>query len=117
MGDRVDTTNIVVISPRRLENSSLSGGLDDVPYPLIWWEDTSSEDNPEKRYIKYSTLHSFKGLESEVIILADVEDLEGDNSRYQLYVGSSRGRAIMAPFILETQKGVYELRAEDQMRK
>ena len=111
LGDGIKPSDIVILSPRRLENSSLSDGLTGVPFPLVWWEETLDERHDSQAYIKFSTLHSFKGLESEVVILADVEDLVQKTSRHQLYVGASRGRVILAPFISETQREVYEERS------
>jgi len=110
LSEGIDPSDIVVLSPRRLEHSSLKDGLIDVPYPLVWWEDISSESHEGQLYITYSTLHAFKGLESKTIILCDVTDLESELSRHQLYVGASRGRAILAPFISDSQKDIFDNR-------
>ena len=110
LSEGIDPSDIVVLSPRRLEHSSLKDGLIDVPYPLVWWEDISPESHEGQLYITYSTLHAFKGLESKTIILCDVTDLESELSRHQLYVGASRGRAILAPFISDSQKDIFDNR-------
>ena len=107
LGEGIDPSDIVILSPRRLEHSSLKNGLIDVPFPLVWWEDTGLEQYKDQRHVTFSTLHAFKGLESKIVILCDVEDLETENSRHQLYVGSSRGRAILAPFISDSQRGTF----------
>ncbi len=41
------------------------------------------------------TIHSFKGLESDVVFLIDIDDLETPASRSAVYVGASRARAIL----------------------
>lgn len=107
LGEGIDPSDIVILSTRRLENSCLNEGLIEVPFPLVWWEDTGGAQYVDRGLITFSTLHAFKGLESEVVILADVENLVDELPKRQIYVGSSRGRTIMTPFILESQKENY----------
>ena len=49
----------------------------------------------DKDYIKFSTIHSFKGLESKVIILCDVDDIENMNSKMLNYVAISRAKLLL----------------------
>lgn len=50
---------------------------------------------PEPATISFSTIHAFKGLESEAVMLVDVDDLRSDRSRSLLYVGASRARTLL----------------------
>ena len=108
LGEGIDPSDIVILSTRRLEHSSLKDGLIEVPFPLVWWEESGDPQYVDGRPIIFSTLHAFKGLESEVVILCDIEDLVSERSRRQIYVGSSRGRTIMAPFIVESERINFE---------
>ncbi|MCY3985443.1 MAG: ATP-binding domain-containing protein, partial [Candidatus Dadabacteria bacterium] len=53
-----------------------------------------------KKVVKYSTIHSFKGLESSVIIIvAGREEVFGDRSRSLLYVSMSRAKSLLIMMI------------------
>jgi len=55
----------------------------------------------------FSTIHSFKGLESGAVILVDL-DIESEISRKQLlYVGCSRAKAILCPVLPESNRPTY----------
>jgi superfamily I DNA/RNA helicase len=50
--------------------------------------------NPRgKKEVAYSSIHAFKGLESSVVVLVDVDSLEEGEGEALLYVAMSRGRA------------------------
>lgn len=53
-----------------------------------------------KKVVKYSTIHSFKGLESSVIIVvAGREEVSGDRSQSLLYVSMSRAKSLLIMMI------------------
>lgn len=56
-----------------------------------------SEDSREN-CIKFSTIHSFKGLESKIIILCDIDKVDDIDSRILNYVAISRAKLLL--FIL-----------------
>jgi superfamily I DNA/RNA helicase len=50
--------------------------------------------------VRFSSIRSFKGLESPVVVLCELEDLDDATIDQQLYVGISRARnhcVIVAP--------------------
>lgn len=52
------------------------------------------------RFIHFSSIRAFKGLESPVVILCELEDLDARTRDHQLYVGLSRARnhaIVVAP--------------------
>ena len=52
------------------------------------------------RYVHFSSVRGFKGLESPVVVLCELEDLDRESRDQQLYVGVSRARnhcVIVAP--------------------
>jgi hypothetical protein len=86
--DRVPFEDVVILSPRRIENSVVSQ-LDRNRFPI-----RVAAEVPERgQNVHFSTVHAFKGLESPVVILCDLEDLEEDHSRALLYTGMSRARS------------------------
>lgn len=98
---------IVILSPRRLENSCLATGLISVPAPLA---DIAGE-NSGSGAVRFSTLHAFKGLESTAVALVDIEDIETLRGAAAVYVGASRARALLAVFLEKSQEKAYEKRA------
>lgn len=96
--------DIVVLGPRRLENSSIYNDLDNLPYPILDIE-SQPGDTPS---IAYSTIAGFKGLEADVVVLIDVQDILSDQTRSQLYVATSRARALLGVFLHESEKNDYD---------
>jgi len=85
-----------------MENSCLNKGLIKVPYHLKRLD--KLDDFPTDT-ICYSTVASFKGLESDAIIVADIDDLREYEARQLLYVGCSRAVAYLAVFLNENLRG------------
>lgn len=90
----VSVEDIVILSPKRLESSMLAKVKKISGFPL---EDGSRDLNimKKKRVIKFSTIHSFKGLESPVIIVVDIEEVLGDYPQSLLYVSMSRAKSLL----------------------
>jgi hypothetical protein len=58
------------------------------------------EPKPVGPYVRFSSIRGFKGLESPVIVMCELEDLDDETIDQQLYVGISRARnhcVIVAP--------------------
>ena len=96
--------DIVLLSPRRLENGPLASGLSDAPTFLDLGKLDRAFDRGE---IGFSTIAGFKGLESDVIVLTGIEDL-GESARSALYVGTSRARAALSVFLSGDVRADYE---------
>jgi DNA helicase IV len=80
--------DVVVLGKYRLENSSVSALPDDSPWNL---QEVSS--NGKKGTVPYSSIHAFKGLESSIVIVVDVDSLDEGEGEALLYVAMSRARA------------------------
>ena len=104
---------IVVLSPRRFENSCLADGLAAVPAPLT----DLAKGAPTSGAIRFSTVHAFKGLESTAVALVDLDDIATARGAAAVYVGASRAQALLAVFIKQTEKDVYGRRAFDFGRR
>ena len=88
--------NIVILSPYKRENSCVRFLKDVADYKVN-----------DRKKVSFSTIHSFKGLESEAVILCDVDDYDQDLKRLTLlYVGLSRARTILHVF--ETKKAMNQ---------
>jgi hypothetical protein len=93
---------IVILGPRRIENSVLAGidqlgGLRLRPF-----------EEYDSRAASYATIHSFKGLERPAVILVDVTEAMGESSDALLYVGMSRARSRLFILISETSKSWFD---------
>jgi len=89
---KIGSENIVVLSPRTRENSVVS--LYDKGKNIIG----DYGDDPKSYYARFSTIQAFKGLESKVIVLTDIESYDDIQL---LYVAFSRARSKM--IVLESK--------------
>ena len=97
--------DIVILSPHSLENSFLEdenifAGLCKFVDITDEMEHYTSDDR-----LKFSTVQSFKGLESRIVILAGVEGIERDYDRLINYTAISRARIRLYFFYNESIAG------------
>ncbi len=90
--DDVPPDHIVVLSSHGREKSAVAAALQDRLLP----------EKPRKRDrgVRFSSIRAFKGLESPVVVLCELEDLDRATLNQQLYVGVSRARnhcVVVAP--------------------
>jgi superfamily I DNA/RNA helicase len=89
--DGFDSDRIMILSPKSRANS------------VIGYSDKNKmafgdyPEKPDSFQAMFSTVQAFKGLESEVVILTDIEDY---SDQKLMYVGLSRARSKM--FVLES---------------
>jgi len=98
-------SEISILSPRKFKDSSASRlkGFDIIDVS------NSSDLIPEENKITFSTIHSFKGLESPVVIVTDIESVTGDYNSSLLYIAMSRASAYLS--ILMHENAREELKA------
>jgi len=64
---------------------------------------------PRSGFLRYGTIHAFKGLESPAVILTDLDSTATPNFESLLYVGMTRATDRLAAFFEEgTLRNVYE---------
>ena len=90
----LEQDDVVILSKYRLEQSA-AGSLMDTPGFRI-----RSVDSPRLKYTRiptfpFATAQAFKGMESKVIVLCDVDRIDGDEHRALLYVAMSRARSLL----------------------
>lgn len=81
--EEVPPQDVVVLSSHGFDKSEVAHSLPG-RYQLV------KERNKLGRYIYFSSIRGFKGLESKVVILCELEDLDDQSRDAQLYVGMSR---------------------------
>lgn len=110
LGSGVAPRDVVILSKRKLASSVLARGLRNVGVGV---QDLTrcTPGEEDDRFVRFSTVAAFKGLESEAIIYADIDDLSTEESRELLYVGTSRARSILAVFLSEDVRAAYSAAA------
>ena len=98
---------IVVLSHRRLETSAAAGSK------WITTDISRGGVHQPPNGVHFSTISSFKGLEADVVLLADVDDLFSSDGLASVYVGASRAKVALFVFIATSQrKRVQDLAKE-----
>ena len=103
--DGMPINDIVVLAPHKLEKTSLAGTERILKYPL---QDISRGDTGTETALRFSTAHSFKGLESPVAVLLDFDEFKSSEPQSVLYVAMSRARSLLV--FLSSQEGIAKLR-------
>lgn len=106
--------DVVILSPRRRENSALAGVERISRFPL---SDISRGMANSQLSLKYSTIYSFKGLESPVVIIVDIDEVDADEPQSLLYVAMSRARSLLILMISEHARSSIERRIRTGMEQ
>lgn len=91
--DGVAAQDIVVLSSHAIEKSEVAARS------CKGFEYTK-ERGKLGSFVQFSSIRAFKGLESPVVVLCELEDLDGQSEDAQLYVGMSRATShciVVAP--------------------
>ena len=94
--------DIILLSPKK-EVGVLSGS--DVLLPGDFKVEIYSHKSIE---LRYSTIHSFKGLESEVVIILGIDSVD-DKIRNLLYVAISRATSQVFLFLKKGIKPFFKI--------
>ena len=97
--DRVSIGSVMLLCPRRFDHSTLADVTTLSKYRVVDVSRGIVEAQPN--HIRFSTVHSFKGLESEVVILFDFDISDEDEIQSLLYVAMSRARSLLILMINE----------------
>ncbi|MGE5559873.1 MAG: NERD domain-containing protein [Chloroflexota bacterium] len=88
----VPLRRILILSPNRIEHSSLAGAVKIKEWPLAVYPDT----NPHG--LQYATIRSFKGLEADIVFLIGLEAGKRTLTDADIYVGASRAKFLLYLF-------------------
>ncbi|MCL4552296.1 MAG: NERD domain-containing protein, partial [Candidatus Marsarchaeota archaeon] len=106
---------IVILSHRRFERTCLS-----LKTAGSWPSFTvlsPDELVPQEGTAGFSTVASFKGLESDAVVVLDIDKLITSEIQTVYYVGSSRAKVSLTLFIHEDQREEYESRLQAYREK
>lgn len=99
----VPLNELIIVSPRKFEHScstSFSGFT-------IKEIKKTSEISATQNFFGFATVHSYKGMESNYVVIIDIEDLRSEIAKSLLYVGMSRARYGLILLIAESMRNDY----------
>jgi hypothetical protein len=94
----IEAADVVILSKYRLEQS-IAGKLTESSSFRIRPVGMSHSRDSQRPVFGFATAHAFKGMESKVVILCDVDRIESDDDRALLYVAMSRARSFLTVLI------------------
>lgn len=103
--------DIVVLGMKKLENSVLKDRIHIGGLRILDISGKNDFKVPGKTLL-YSTVHSFKGMESPVVLLADVSFASHEEIQSLLYVGMSRARSLLCVFFDEKVRKYVQERVQ-----
>ncbi len=87
----VAPNRITILSPYKRANSCLHGVSKIRDWPLV-------DFNSGEAGIQYATIRSFKGLETDIVLLIDIKESSKACTPADVYVGASRARYLLHVF-------------------
>lgn len=109
LDDGVDPEDITVLSPRRFRESVAHTLEESKRFSLYELRERNSRNNGAAQ-VPFSTIHAFKGMESPVIVMCDLDAIDSEEPQALLYVGMSRARSHLTILLHnETQPAIAEL--------
>ena len=101
--NRIPLNELIILSPRKFE-ISCSKSVQDFPIREI---KNNSEVSSVQRFFGFATVQAYKGMESNYVLITDIEDLSGEIAKSLLYIGMSRARYGLILFIAEAVRNEY----------
>ena len=94
----------MVLSPCRLDDRQKSGlaGIERIAGHPLQAAESGADVAPGS--LRCSTIGRFKGLESNVVILVNVDAMDGERNESLLYVGMTRARALLVFLVADTRQ-------------
>jgi hypothetical protein len=99
----IPMNELVILSPKKFENSCVSTCSVHKINDLRNFTAKATESG----IWNFASVHAFKGMEANYILITDISDLESDEARSILYVGMSRAKFNLTLFIDEQVRGQY----------
>ncbi|MBB3472747.1 nuclease-related domain-containing DEAD/DEAH box helicase [Sphingomonas sp. BK345] len=105
----VPSRDIAILSTRRHENSIMAGRREIAGRRLA---EPSDEAALRSGAILFTTMHAFKGLERQVVIATDLEDVGHERMAMLHYAGLSRARTLLHVLMPASERRAYDRQAE-----
>lgn len=93
----ISPSRVIVLSRFRLDRSAVRNSAQE-------FGDVSRGGVDDAEAVMFATVASFKGLESDVVLLIDVDDLNSNEGLAAVYVGASRARVALYVFVATSEK-------------
>ena len=123
---RVPASDVVVLTPRSRNSSWLMAADPSAPPVEAWPYRLMPEHGPEGSVlpapakgneVRVATIHRYKGLESPVVVLAEIDSrVAEDELASLLYVGATRARSHLVVVVSERLLGRVAPRRRPQVR-
>lgn len=94
---------LIILSPRKFEHSC-SNLFTDFTIKEI---KNTNEITTAQNFLGFATVQSYKGMESNYVVMTDIENLTSEVSKSLLYVGMSRARYGLILLISEAVRNDY----------
>jgi hypothetical protein len=104
--------DIVILGPRRRENSVLAGLESCGGFRIV-----DRQDREGAAQVIYSTVQAFKGLESPAVLMVELPPESGGQSDSLLYVGMTRARTRLMMVLPESAREEIARRERDNFAK
>lgn len=109
LDDGVDPEDIIVLSPRKFRDSVAHALVEGERFSLYELRERNPKNKGTTR-IPFSTIHAFKGMESPVIVMCDIDAIDSEGPQALLYVGMSRARSHLTILLHnKTQSDIAKL--------
>ncbi|MBM3454261.1 MAG: hypothetical protein FJX80_03845 [Bacteroidetes bacterium] len=95
-------SELILLSPRKFENSIVSS-LKTIPVKEL----KTYSQHPNNEFFGFTTIQAFKGMESNYVVITDIEDLESDIAKSLIYIGMSRAKYSLTILISESARNQY----------
>jgi hypothetical protein len=96
---------LIILSPRKFEYSCSNS----ISRYTIKEIKTSREISLNQKFIGFATIQSYKGMESNYVVITDIEELTSETAKALLYIGMSRSRYGLVLFISESMRTDYRV--------
>lgn len=95
--------DVVILSRHRLDQSAAGKLVDSALFRIRSVEQFASTDSRIPTF-RFATAAAFKGMESKIVVLCDVDRIETDEDRSLLYVAMSRARSLLTVLLHDRTK-------------
>ena len=111
--------SISVLSPRNSTDCCAHGLAlpDGVKFELVSSDNAASVASGLHPRPSYCSVSSFKGMENDLVVLTDIENLTADWWRAVIYVGMSRARSGLYVLLHESLRATYESRLRSWLQE
>jgi hypothetical protein len=100
--EKVDASDIAFLAPKKYANSMLS----EIGFEV---NELGDHYNPNSPLPKFATIQGFKGLDSKIVVLVEVDNISDRNFSKFIYIAATRARTLLyvvaSDSFWEKQKG------------